>query len=336
VPERLVIVIPVRNQRAEIGETLTALAAAVEQSSFDAQVVVVDDGSTDGTADAVRGWSGGTVPVRLIEQANAGRFAARLRGLQAVDAEYALLMDSRVGIDREALAFVEAQLAMGESKEVWNAHVDIVTSGNPFGVFWDVLTQRAFSAYFDRPRTTSFGLADFERFPKGTTCFFAPRALLLDAFAAFRTRYSDIRHANDDTPVIRWLAARRPINISPSFSCRYAARQRPEAFVRHAYHRGTVFVDGHGRRESRFFPAVIGFYPVSAAWAVGSFRAPWLVVAPLAAAAAAGAGAAAVARRPDAIATMAWTTPLYAVAHGAGMWRGLWLLTWARARRSRA
>lgn len=335
-PERLAVVIPVHNQHAEIGETLTAVAAAVEQSSFDAQVVVVDDGSTDGTADAVRAWRGGSVAVRLIEQANAGRFIARLRGLQATNADYALLIDSRVAIDKEALAFVDTQLALGESKEVWNAHVEIVTAGNPFGVFWDVLTQRAFSAYFERPRTTSFGLAEFERFPKGTTCFFAPRALLLDAFRAFRTGYSDMRHANDDTPVIRWLAARRPINISPSFSCRYAARQRPEAFVRHAYHRGTVFVDGHGRRESRFFPAVIAFFPLSMAWAVACLRAPLLLAAPIAVAAVGGVGAAAVARRPEAIATMAWTTPLYAVGHGAGMWRGLWLLARARGRRSRA
>jgi glycosyltransferase involved in cell wall biosynthesis len=331
VPGRLAVVIPIHNQQAEIGDTLAALGDAVARSSFEAEIVVVDDGSTDGTAAAVRALSG-RMPVRLIQQPNAGRFSARRRGLEATDAEYALLIDSRVAIDSGALEFVEGQLAGDESKQIWNAHVDIVTAGNPFGVFWDVITQRAFSAYFDDPRTTSFGLDEFERFPKGTTCFFAPRALLLEAFASFRSGYSDVRHANDDTPVIRWLAARQPINISPGFSCRYLPRQRLGPFLRHAYHRGTVFVDGHGRPSSRFFPAVIAFFPVSAVWAAACVRKPGLVVLPAVAAAAAGAGLAVKAHRPGDVASMAWTTPLYAVGHGAGMWRGLWLAARARGR----
>jgi len=333
VSTRLAVVIPVHNQQAEIGSTLAALDAAAARSSFDVEIIVVDDGSTDGTADAMRGWSGG-VPVRLVEQPNAGRFAARRRGLEAADAEYALLIDSRVTIEPAALEFVAAELTCDESKQIWNAHVDIATSGNPFGVFWDVLTQRVWSAYFDDPRTTSFGLEEFERFPKGTTCFFAPRALLLEAFASFRGRYADARYANDDTPVIRWLAARQSINISPGFSCLYLPRRRLEDFLRQAFHRGTVFVDGHGRPESRLFPAAVAFFPLSAVWAVACVRRPGLVVVPIAAAAAAGAGLALAARRTEAVTTMAWTTPVYAVGHGAGMWRGLWLAARAWARRS--
>ena len=110
------------------------------------------------------------------------------------------------------------------------------------------------------PRTTSFGPDEFERFPKGTTCFLAPRELLTAAFEAYRSGYMDLRHANDDTPVIRWLAARQRINISPGFGCSYASRSRFLPFVTHAFHRGTVFVDGHGRRESRWFPIVVGLY----------------------------------------------------------------------------
>lgn len=333
-PGSLAAVIPVFNQRDEIGSTLSALDRAIAATGFDAEIVVVDDGSIDGSGDAARAWSGRT-PLRVVQQSNAGRFAARLAGIDASDAAYCLLIDSRVEIGHESLAFVEAQLPGGPDKEVWNAHVEIASGRNPYGVFWDVLTSAAFRAYFRAPTTTSFGLEDFERFPKGTTCFFAPRMLLREAFASFRTRYRDPRNANDDTPVIRWVAARRQINISPDFRCLYIPRQRLLPFLRHAFHRGVVFLDGHGRRESRFFPIIVVFYPASIAWVVASVRLPLLVAAPFGLGAVVGASLAFAQRRYAATATMAWVTPLYGAAHGAGMWRGLALAVATRFGRSR-
>lgn len=326
----LAAIVPVFNQRSELPLTLDALDAAIAASPFDAEIVVVDDGSSDGSADAARTWRG-RVPLRVLEQPNAGRFRARQRGLGAVAGDFCLLLDSRVRISEGALAFVAEQLTDGPAKEIWTADVIIESAGNAFGAFWDVLTRRAFAAYFDDPRTTSFGLEQFDRFPKGTTCFFAPRELLTAAFDAFGTRYRDLRHANDDTPLIRWLAARRPINISPEYSCSYAPRQRLLPFLRHALHRGIVFVDGHGRRESRLFPATVAFYPATVGWIVACWFVPAVLGLPVAAAALAGIALAFADRRPRLAATMAWVTPLYALAHGAGMWRGLALL--ARGRR---
>jgi glycosyltransferase involved in cell wall biosynthesis len=328
----LIAVIPVYNQSAELGATLDALDVAICESGLDAEIVVVDDGSTDDTAKTARAHSG-PVPVRVVEQENAGRFAARKSGLMSSAADYCLLIDSRVAIASDALAFVESQLP---ERRVWNAHVEIETEHNPFGVFWEVITSRAFWTYFGDPRTTSFGLEDFERFPKGTTCFFAPRDLLDEAFAAFRTAYADVRNANDDTPIIRWIAAREPINISPRFSCRYQSRGRLAPFLRHAFHRGIVFVDGHGRRESRFFPFVMAFFPSTIAWIVLSAVVPEVVLAPFVLAAAAGAILAVSVRRQGAAATMAWVTPLWLAAYGAGMWKGLGLALRSRLTRALA
>jgi hypothetical protein len=97
-----------------------------------------------------------------------------------------------------------------------------------------------------------------------------------------------------------------------------------DSFVRHSVHRGVVFVDGHGRRESRFFPAVVAFFPASAALAGVTIRRP--IAAP-AALVALGVGALlfGVARRrsPLEVASLGLLTPVYGVAHGLGMWRGL-------------
>lgn len=68
------IIVPTFNGAARIGQTLDALRDQSKQHT--AEILVVNDGSTDNTAEVVRRYSG----VRLINQANAGPAAARNRG----------------------------------------------------------------------------------------------------------------------------------------------------------------------------------------------------------------------------------------------------------------
>jgi glycosyltransferase involved in cell wall biosynthesis len=311
----LTVVIPAYNEAAHLSATMRALIAAVDESDFAAEVVVVDDGSTDGTADAATASADGRLPVRIVSQPNRGRFEARRAGLAHSRGEYVLFLDSRVRLAPSGLRFVRERL---QSAPVWNGHV-YVDADNAWGEFWRLLAELAWRDYFDDPRTTSFGLAEFDRYPKGTTCFFAPRALLESAFAGFHSHYGDIRLANDDTPILRAVAAAQRIHISPEFACTYSPRTTAGAFLRHAIHRGTVFVDGHGTPDSRFFPAVVAFYPLS----VALLRHARFIPAALAACGAAAAGYGACAGRSKReVRVLATITPLYALGHGLGMWRG--------------
>jgi glycosyltransferase involved in cell wall biosynthesis len=317
----LTVVIPVYNEREQIPHTIGALLDEVAGSGFaDVQILVVDDGSTDGTAAAVA--SLGLEQVEVLRQSNQGRLAARRSGLAAARGDHLLFLDSRVRVVPGSLSFVAGRVKEGQ--EVWNGHVRIETAGNPYGKFWNVLTELAFAGYFGRPRTTSFGAAEFDAFPKGTTCFLAPTGLLREAFGRFQTRYSDQRHANDDTPILRWLAAQTAINISPSFACRYRPRDTFRGFWKHAVHRGVVFLDGHARPESRFFLPAVAFYPGSLLLTGLALRRPRAIPL-LAAGAGAAAGLLAVAkrRRPAEVASFALLAPVYALAHGLGMWQGL-------------
>jgi glycosyltransferase involved in cell wall biosynthesis len=73
------VVIPTRNRRTLL---MTTLAGVLAQTDVDLEVVVVDEGSTDGTADAVAAL--GDARVRLLRNATAqGVVAARNRGLSA-------------------------------------------------------------------------------------------------------------------------------------------------------------------------------------------------------------------------------------------------------------
>jgi glycosyltransferase involved in cell wall biosynthesis len=318
----LSVVVPVFNEAAHLPGMIDGLVAALDGSGFEPELIVVDDGSTDGSAEVASRSANGRVPLRVLTQSNRGRFEARRAGLNSANGEWVLLLDGRVQLDDGALSYIHERVSAG--RDVWTAHVDVDADGNLYGIFWKLLAELAWSDYFDDPRETSFGAEAFDRYPKGTTCFFAPRQLVVEAMAAFCTHYSDLRNANDDTPLIRWIAERRPINVSPNFRCTYRPRTTLQAFLRHSFHRGVVFVDGHGRSESRFFPVVIAFYPASAFLVAAALRKPSVLPLSLLGTSAAAAGFGLFRRRDRLeVASLAALTPAYAVAHGLGMWRGL-------------
>ena len=320
----LTVVIPAYNAASSIGPTLDALIEALAAvSSFVAEIVLVDDGSTDGTAASATAAVAERVPLHVISQPNRGRFEARRAGLAAATNDWVLLLDSRVILHPGSLSFLAERLDAGE--RVWNGHVEVLTDGNPYAAFGKAVVAVAWREYFRAPRTTSFGIEDFDRYPKGTTCFFAPRSLLVDAVAGSHTTYtSDPRLMNDDTPVLRWIAARERIHISPAFSCDYEARSTLRSFVGHSFHRGTVFVDGHLRSESRFFWGAVAFYPLSLLFLATALRRPRVAAtAAVAGSLTAGGLAAANGCTASEARATALLAPVYGVAHGAGMWRGL-------------
>ncbi len=186
-------------------------------------MVIVDDGSDEATQ-AVLASLELPIPLRVMRQTNQGRFRAREAGIRESYGELILLIDSRVSIAPGALRFVHGEAHGSAIHGAWNAHVNVLLEGNSFARFWNVLTEISFAEYFDNPRTTSFGEEDFDRFPKGTTCFLAPKDDLLKAIEAFESHFADPAMANDDTNLIRILARTERINISPNFACTYRSR----------------------------------------------------------------------------------------------------------------
>jgi glycosyltransferase involved in cell wall biosynthesis len=330
----LSIVIPFYNEPKWIGRIIGDLVAAVARAPFaPVELIIVDDGSAKEAQAALAALST-PFPMRILRQANSGRFAARRAGIEAATGELVLLLDSRVSIREDALAFVAGELETTGPLPIWTADVEPELRGNPFGRIWWVLESLAWRDYIANPRTMSYGVDDFDRYPKGTTCFLAPRELLLDAIGEFDSHFSDSRDANDDTLVIRTMAARQPINISPGFSCLYRPRGALTPFVRHAFHRGGVFIDGYGRPGARFFGVIAAFYPLSVIAAAITIARPRIGLRAVAAAplARAGIGVALKRSRADS-AALALVGPVWLVAYSAGMWRGLWLIVRDRMRR---
>lgn len=81
------VVIPSYNRRDLL---LTCLDSVAEQSLAPDEIIVVDDGSTDGTIEALEARD----DIRLIVQENAGPGAARNRGADAAIGQYIAFLDS--------------------------------------------------------------------------------------------------------------------------------------------------------------------------------------------------------------------------------------------------
>jgi hypothetical protein len=86
---RVSVIVPLYNKARFVQRSLDSIRA---QTWTDFELLVVDDGSTDESAEVVAGY---TEPrLRLIRQANAGPGAARNRGLAEARGEYVAFLDA--------------------------------------------------------------------------------------------------------------------------------------------------------------------------------------------------------------------------------------------------
>lgn len=112
------VVIPTYNRKPILEKCLRAL----EQQSFDPdliagyEVVVVDDGSSDGTVDWLRSQSQDLPHVRLLEQNHQGPAAARNLGVKAAQGDTIIFIDSDLVVLTEFLQFHALGLTRAQAK----------------------------------------------------------------------------------------------------------------------------------------------------------------------------------------------------------------------------
>src|SRR5580658_77872 len=63
------LVVPTLNEAGNIDKLLTALIDALSETQYEYEIVVVDDGSTDGTVEQVRAWTKRDPRIRLLSRA---------------------------------------------------------------------------------------------------------------------------------------------------------------------------------------------------------------------------------------------------------------------------
>ena len=113
------IIMPAYNVAPYIGD---AVRSALAQTFTDFELIVVDDGSKDTTAEVVTELARTDPRVRLVQQPNRGLAGARNTALRAARGEFFALLDSDDVWEPE---FLQAQLA------ILNAHADVdIVTGN--------------------------------------------------------------------------------------------------------------------------------------------------------------------------------------------------------------
>ena len=91
---RLSIIIPVFNERATIRTVLERVAAV----DLDTEVVVVDDGSTDGTREVLAELDGNG-PIIVLHDTNRGKGAALRTGIRHITGDYVVFQDADLEYD---------------------------------------------------------------------------------------------------------------------------------------------------------------------------------------------------------------------------------------------
>ena len=174
------VVIPAFNEARRLPPYLEEIIAYFEGRGDAYEVIVVDDGSRDGTADRVREVAGGA-PVRVIPLAgNEGKGAAVRHGMLAAVGAYRMFADADGATPISELKRLEAALATGVdvaigSRTVHDPSVSVVARSHR------VLAGRLFNALVAR-----LGLPDVGDSQCGFKAFTARAAESI--FGKLRTR----------------------------------------------------------------------------------------------------------------------------------------------------
>lgn len=90
----LSVVIPAYNEAKRIGPTLRSVGTWLAGQPFDSEVIVVNNRSTDGTEEVVRGWMHQFPSIRLLQEHLPGKGHAVRTGMLAAHGTIRLFMDA--------------------------------------------------------------------------------------------------------------------------------------------------------------------------------------------------------------------------------------------------
>ena len=122
---RLSIVIPAYNESARIGQTLERVLACVDRQGWDAEVLVVDDGSEDRTVEIVRGWMERSTRLRLVRNVgNRGKGYSVRNGLLQAAGEVVMFTDADLSAPMEEAERLLAAIQEGADVAIGSRWMD--------------------------------------------------------------------------------------------------------------------------------------------------------------------------------------------------------------------
>lgn len=134
---KISVIIPVYNVLPYLEKALTSIC---NQTLEDLQIIIVDDGSTDGSGTIIDLFAQKDHRILVLRQKNNGVSFARNKGLQAVNSEYIFFMDADDYVERNMLADYYASAV--------KSNCDLLISGFYFETLAAAETSLKFSMCF--------------------------------------------------------------------------------------------------------------------------------------------------------------------------------------------
>lgn len=205
------IVIPAYNERERITATLDRVLAYVAEQNWRAEVIVVNDGSKDNTAEIVRGYAARHETVRLVENpGNRGKGYSVRNGMLNAQGDVLLFTDADLSSPIEEAPKLFAAIDGGADVAIGSRWLrsELQTERQPllrqiYGRLFNLLlrvvlqlknkdTQCGFKAFTRRAAREIFPRQQVERWG------FDPELLYLAKKLGFRTEEIPVRWAHDD------------------------------------------------------------------------------------------------------------------------------------------
>jgi dolichol-phosphate mannosyltransferase len=133
------VIVPVYNEAAHVDELL----AAIQASPVKKEIIIVDDGSTDGTREKLQAMPLADNVAVIFHEKNCGNGAAIRTALEYAHGEYILIQDSDLEYDPQDYPALLRPLELGEANVVYGVRPDRPERGLRFFLGAKLLTHLA-------------------------------------------------------------------------------------------------------------------------------------------------------------------------------------------------
>lgn len=117
---KLSVVVPVYNERNTLVEVVRRMRSVQLPDGVDREIIVVDDGSTDGTRDVLRQLGDSTVRV-VLHPTNRGKGAALRTGFEHATGDYVLVQDADLEYDPDDWPRLVNPVLQGKARVVYGS-----------------------------------------------------------------------------------------------------------------------------------------------------------------------------------------------------------------------